>query len=402
MTVKKSSIRQEIDSQFNVHQQQEDIDDFENPIAGAVQNLLSDDIQTVNSDGIDRFSSLRKRTFNDDVAVKGKTTSRSKLFGDYFNSLEKPKPNETEESIGSLSDNEYEEEGEEKEAASGDENESDGSDLENDDDDEGEEEEGDSGDDEDDYSILGSEDDDLDVSTQNKTEDNQEGVDDDFLYSKHSVTSEIDKGRAVQQQISLWDAFLECRIRLQKGIVAFNKFPSQEVLKKFNLLDELKKDISEAEENIAKLMETLISLHEKLCNQYEGFGNSDNLKRKRSNADKAGVVNKKRKLDEYSTLLTQMHTDFTPYQNEAIQKWNDKTKIASGKMANSNFSAFDQSVLQQIEHILNDKQRLVRRTQQRKSKYQRTVDGATKATKQNEAQGGRQVYQRKKAEIWSS
>lgn len=48
----------------------------------------------------------------------------------------------------------------------------------------------------------GSEDDDLDVSTQNKTEDNQEGVDDDFLYSKHSVTSEIDKGRAVQQQIS--------------------------------------------------------------------------------------------------------------------------------------------------------------------------------------------------------
>jgi hypothetical protein len=71
-----------------------------------------------------------------------------------------------------------------------------------------------------------------------------------------------------------------------------------------------------------------------------------------------------------------MQTDFTPYQNEAIQKWNDKTKIASGKMAKSNFSAFDQSVLQQIEHILNDKQRLVRRTQQRKSKYQRVGEAA--------------------------
>lgn len=34
MTVKKSNIRKEIDSQFDIQHQPEDIDDFENPFAG--------------------------------------------------------------------------------------------------------------------------------------------------------------------------------------------------------------------------------------------------------------------------------------------------------------------------------------------------------------------------------
>lgn len=65
-----------------------------------------------------------------------------------------------------------------------------------------------------------------------------------------------------------------------------------------------------------------------------------------------------------------MHTtykDFIPYRNTSIQKWNDKTKVSTGKMANSNFSAFDQSTLKQIEQIMADKSRLIRRTQVRRN-----------------------------------
>lgn len=101
---------------------------------------------------------------------------------------------------------------------------------------------------------------------------------------------------------------------------------------------------------------------------------SSHLKRKLFSPSTGGP--KKRKLDEYETLLAEMRTNFNAYQNEAIQKWNNKTKIAAGKMSSSNFSAFDQSVLAQIEHILNDKERLVKRTQQRKSKYGRVGEAS--------------------------
>ncbi|KAL1465037.1 hypothetical protein WDU94_004632 [Cyamophila willieti] len=366
MKAKKNSIREEIDSQFGIPQHQEDIDDFENPIADAVKNLISDDIQTLNSeDLLDRFNSLRTRTFNDDLDAKGKSTSRNKLFKDYHNSLDKHKSSKNDDSELSLSEDNDDE-------VSGSDDDNEGSiepenGLEKDEDDE------------DNFSILGSEEDGdetLDDSENDKEADDtldnseeDEGVDQDFLYSKQSKSSEIEKGKAVQQQIALWDSFLECRIRLQKGIVAFNKFPSQEVINKFNLTHELQKEMSDAQENVLQLMETLTSLHEKLCNQYEGVGKSESNKRKSTTSDKRG--SKRRKLEEYDSVLNQMKENFSSYQNEAIQKWNDKTKIASGKTGNSNFSAFDQSVLNQIEHILKDKARLVRRTQQRKSKYSR-------------------------------
>lgn len=64
-----------------------------------------------------------------------------------------------------------------------------------------------------------------------------------------------------------------------------------------------------------------------------------------------------------------MHEDFKDYRDTEIQKWNDRTKISSGKFATSNFSAFDQPTLKQIEQILSDKPRLIRRTQTKRTKY---------------------------------
>ncbi|KAL0271036.1 UNVERIFIED_CONTAM: hypothetical protein PYX00_008275 [Menopon gallinae] len=56
------------------------------------------------------------------------------------------------------------------------------------------------------------------------------------------------------------------------------------------------------------------------------------------------------------------------YRNETIQKWNDKTRIAH--LNSKNFNAFEQSTLKQIEHVLLDKQRLIKRTQVKRSSYQ--------------------------------
>ncbi len=78
---------------------------------------------------------------------------------------------------------------------------------------------------------------------------------------------------------------------------------------------------------------------------------------------------KRRKLSEYPEILRKQFDDYTPFRNNTIQKWNDRTKIASGKYAKSNFSAFDQPILKQIEDIMSDKQRLIERTFVRRSHY---------------------------------
>ena len=80
-------------------------------------------------------------------------------------------------------------------------------------------------------------------------------------------------------------------------------------------------------------------------------------------------VKKKRKLNDYSEILRDEYKNYVPYRNSAIQKWNDKTRVASGKMANSNFSAFEQSTLKQIDQIMCDKSRLIDRTQIKRSSY---------------------------------
>jgi protein AATF/BFR2 len=78
---------------------------------------------------------------------------------------------------------------------------------------------------------------------------------------------------------------------------------------------------------------------------------------------------KKRRLEDFGPLLTSTHKDFLEFRNNTIQKWSDKTRIAQGKFSSKNFSAFEQSTLKQIEHILADKSRLLKRTRTRRSNY---------------------------------
>jgi len=60
-----------------------------------------------------------------------------------------------------------------------------------------------------------------------------------------------------------------------------------------------------------------------------------------------------------------------PFRNDTIEKWNTKTEVASGKFKNkgSNFSSFQVSALKQINQVLSDRERLIKRTQLKRSQY---------------------------------
>jgi hypothetical protein len=86
-------------------------------------------------------------------------------------------------------------------------------------------------------------------------------------------------------------------------------------------------------------------------------------------------TSKKRKLDEYSSVLTANHAAFTAYRSSLIQKWNDKTRLFSaaggkgGGAGSKSFAALETSTLAQIEQILSNGPRLVARTQLKRSRY---------------------------------
>ncbi|WAR03328.1 AATF-like protein [Mya arenaria] len=78
---------------------------------------------------------------------------------------------------------------------------------------------------------------------------------------------------------------------------------------------------------------------------------------------------RKLKMNDYPGFLKKHHEQFKSYRDNTIQKWYDKTRLASGKVKGKSFSAFDQSALVQINQILGDKDRLVRRSQLKRSAY---------------------------------
>ncbi|XP_041097380.1 protein AATF, partial [Polyodon spathula] len=78
----------------------------------------------------------------------------------------------------------------------------------------------------------------------------------------------------------------------------------------------------------------------------------------------------KRKLDmeEYPEFMAKRFADFRTYRNSTLQKWHDKTKLSSGRMGKG-FAAFERNILTQIEQIMLSKERLLKRTQTKRSEY---------------------------------
>ncbi|XP_064635610.1 protein AATF-like [Lineus longissimus] len=216
----------------------------------------------------------------------------------------------------------------------------------------------------------------------------EEGVE---QFSKAKVDEEIQKGQAARGQLGLWDGLLESRIKIQKALIQVNKLPQHTTWKAFSQKggQDFKQAANESQTALKTLLDQLVNLQTALLLQnpetrhiVEGHGKpqkndaddeeipSDSEIESDDEEKKPAVQARKRKipLDEYPEFLAKRHKDFQSYRNQTIQKWNEKTQLASGKMS-SKFSAFDQSALQQIQQILSDRGRLLKRTQVRRSTY---------------------------------
>ncbi|KAF0442182.1 TRAUB-domain-containing protein [Gigaspora margarita] len=172
-----------------------------------------------------------------------------------------------------------------------------------------------------------------------------------------SAQEDINKGYHVKNQIGLWGVFLDTRIRLQKAMAISNTFPQPDVYPQF-LTSEARSAIQETRTELRELIDSLIDLRKGLCHENENIVTSENTANSR-----------KRHLEDDNYLeylwkdMQEIDDLFLPYRTQTIEKWSNKVQITSGIPLNKKFKAINQSVNDQITHILYDRERLIKRTQ---------------------------------------
>ncbi|XP_032933915.1 protein AATF [Catharus ustulatus] len=209
-----------------------------------------------------------------------------------------------------------------------------------------------------------------------------------LTFSRGQESAEVEKGKAVRNQLALWDLLMEGRIKMQKVLLTANRLPQPDTYPRFR--KEGGQDFDNAVENCCKaleaLLKALVELQDELLYQYPGTrhlvdgkqaktesedeipSSSDEEPGKKAQEKRRSLPKRKLKFEEYPEFIAKRYRDFRTYRNSTLQKWHDKTKLATGKMGKG-FGALERSVLAQIEHVLLDRERLLRRTQTRRSLY---------------------------------
>ncbi|CAN8197484.1 unnamed protein product [Coccothraustes coccothraustes] len=209
-----------------------------------------------------------------------------------------------------------------------------------------------------------------------------------LTFSRGQESEEVEKGKAVRNQLALWDQLMEGRIKMQKVLLTANRLPQPDTYPRFR--KEGGQDFDHAVENCCKaleaLLKVLVELQDELLYQYPGtrhlvdgkqaktesedeiLSSSDEEPVEKAQEKRRRLPKRKLKFEEYPEFIAKRYRDFRSYRNSTLQKWHDKTKLATGKMGKG-FGALERSVLAQIEHVLLDRERLLRRTQTRRSLY---------------------------------
>ncbi|XP_041791581.1 protein AATF [Chelmon rostratus] len=200
-------------------------------------------------------------------------------------------------------------------------------------------------------------------------------------FSQEKVDEEVEKGNAVRNQLTLWDQLLEGRIKIQKALVTANQLPQPQTLPEFKRRGgaELAGQLKNTHKALKALQRSLLELHDQLLYQTAdtraiALGETGEDEELNSDEGEEGSVREggapKRKLEmaEYPDFMAKRFAAFQPYRNATLQKWHDKTRLTVGK-SSKGFGAFDRNILTQVEQVLMDNDRLVRRTQTRRSEY---------------------------------
>ncbi|KXJ71691.1 hypothetical protein RP20_CCG019919 [Aedes albopictus] len=217
----------------------------------------------------------------------------------------------------------------------------------------------------------------------------------DFLESSRSESQKllqdenrqesVQKGICVQNQLKMWERLLEIRIKMQSSLITANSFPHAQ---KFRHLCEDTK-FQEATQKVSSTVEStlrnLLELQETLVGRFPETKNlpSTGSKRKLKPESKqpGGGKDKHPRLDQFEPHIRDSYVSYTPYRNEVLQKWHDRTKVASSSGGAKAVASL--SIVKKIENALLSKDEVIRKTQLYRGGY-RLFDEPTAAQRAGE------------------
>ncbi|KAJ6581217.1 apoptosis-antagonizing transcription factor [Mycena capillaripes] len=182
------------------------------------------------------------------------------------------------------------------------------------------------------------------------------------------------KGKAVAQQIAIWETLLDARIRLQKSVVAANRLPSSSLLSQFTEITECRQSLDKMLEEAFLLSDELFDLQEKLLSAHESIVLPPR-KRRRLESD-ANPSDFSTQLHEATTATSALEHAYHPHLVQTLSKWSSKIQaVAPAALLPSNRNAFSsrnsqnlKSAVQLIDETLLDHRKLLARTQLRRGK----------------------------------
>ncbi|XP_053341784.1 protein AATF [Clarias gariepinus] len=246
-----------------------------------------------------------------------------------------------------------------------------------------------------------------DEGSEEEDDDDDEEEDDDaddgasggvMTFSKEKVDEEVQKGKAVKNQLALWDLMLEGRIKMQKALVTANQLPQPDTFPEFRSKGgaEYATALKNGHKALKALQRSLLELQDLLLYQNpetraisqgktrghdiskseedeeidsdEGAVEEDDDETKKRPVSRSGPSKRKLEMTQYPEFMAKRFAAFQPYRDATLQKWYDKTRLTTGK-SNKGFGAFERNILTQVEQVLMDKERLLKRTQTRRSDY---------------------------------
>ncbi|KAJ7453982.1 apoptosis-antagonizing transcription factor [Mycena galericulata] len=182
------------------------------------------------------------------------------------------------------------------------------------------------------------------------------------------------KGKAVSQQISIWETLLDARIRLQKSVTATNRLPASSHLLQFTEVPECRQSLDKMLEESFLLSDELFDLQEKLLSANESIV-APPRKRRRLQPD-ASPSDFSTQLHEATSAASALEHAYHPHLVQTLSKWSSKIQaVAPSSLLPSNRNAFSsrnsqnlKSAVQLIDETLLDHRKLIARTQMKRSK----------------------------------
>lgn len=220
------------------------------------------------------------------------------------------------------------------------------------------------------YGTAGKDGGDLDESEQQKMIDEMNALEEEEEESgmvemkSVNLQKEREKGMHSKNLMKLWDKLLEVRIRTQNVLTTAHQFPHYDKFDTFVEDESVEEEgLEAARHNVNELLNDLLLIQKNFMGQIpEVKICKPALKRKLPEVNDS--------CDKYWKYIKKVDEHYQPYRDNVITQWNNKVMLSSGKISlQKQLKAVSQSVLKQVENIMQDEDRLLTRCQTIRGTY---------------------------------